>query len=158
MISCMVGVAPTRSLGGLLHGHWTGLWVAGLAVCSPWLKGARTEPRAVSCSTNKIDICRLGFGGMVGHVSSRSLAGLDWSLTMAVWDGVDYRSLQAFLWHRHKYLLHGPCTGRNTHRPRLGLARTNYRALSVFLRVQTRVSATGSMGQQSYSGTLAGRG
>ena len=154
MISCMVGVAPTRSLGGLLHGHWTGVWVAGLAVCDPRLKGAGTEPRAVSCSTNKIDVCILGFGGMVCHVSSRSLGGLDWSLTMAGWDEVDYRPLQAFLWHRHEYFLHGPCT----HKPRLGLARTKYRAVSVFLRVQTSVSATGSMGQQSYSGTLTGRG
>lgn len=51
----------------------------------PWLRGAGTKPMVVSCSTNKIEACRPGFGGMVGHVSARSLGGLDWTFTRASW-------------------------------------------------------------------------
>ena len=71
---------PRRAAVWLLDGS-----LGGRTGQRPWLKGAGNEPRVVPCSTNKIEVYRPGFGGMVGHASATSLRGLDLSLTMAGW-------------------------------------------------------------------------
>ena len=128
------GVAPARSLGGLLSNHWICPWVVRTGP-GLWLRGPRTKPRVCfRLHKPKLRSADLTLEAWMGVSPSSSLGGLDYSLPVG--GGAEVGWTAPWLW------LEGlePCTG----------------PFQDLWGAQTHVSFIRSLCQQDHLQTMAG--